>query len=72
VTPIFYKLRQNTALSRQRLYKISNYSIHRKVCEPVIDGKRVVIFPHQFVLHGLRHTTVLLTSPQRMLAQLFT
>jgi integrase len=29
---------------------------HRKVCEPTIDGKKMVRFPREFVLHGLRHT----------------
>jgi len=30
--------------------------LHRRVCEPVVDGKKQVLFPREFVLHGLRHT----------------
>jgi len=30
--------------------------LHRDVCAPKIDGKRVQIFPADFVLHTLRHT----------------
>jgi integrase len=30
--------------------------VHRRVCEPFIGGKRHVLFPREFVLHGLRHT----------------
>jgi integrase len=30
--------------------------LHRKVCEPTIDGKKTVRLPREFVLHGLRHT----------------
>lgn len=30
--------------------------LHRRVCEPMVDGKKQVIFPREFVLHGLRHT----------------
>jgi integrase len=29
---------------------------HRKICEPMIEGKKAVLFPREFVLHGLRHT----------------
>jgi integrase len=30
--------------------------LHRRVCEPIVDGKKVILFPREFVLHGLRHT----------------
>jgi integrase len=30
--------------------------LHRRVCEPVVGGKKRVVFPREFVLHGLRHT----------------
>ncbi len=30
--------------------------LNRRVCEPVVDEKKQVIFPREFVLHGLRHT----------------
>lgn len=30
--------------------------LHRRVCEPMLDGKKQVLFPREFVLHGLRHT----------------
>jgi integrase len=30
--------------------------LHQRVCNPLIDGKKRRIFPHDFVLHSLRHT----------------
>jgi integrase len=30
--------------------------LHRRVCEPKVDGKKQILFPREFVLHGLRHT----------------
>jgi integrase len=30
--------------------------LHRRVCEPMVNGKKQVLFPREFVLHGLRHT----------------
>jgi integrase len=30
--------------------------LHRRVCEPMVDGEKQVVFPREFVLHGLRHT----------------
>jgi integrase len=30
--------------------------LHRRVCEPMVDGKKIILFPREFVLHGLRHT----------------
>jgi len=30
--------------------------LHRRACEPVVGGKKQVLLPREFVLHGLRHT----------------
>jgi integrase len=30
--------------------------LHRRICEPMVDGKKQMLFPREFVLHGLRHT----------------
>jgi len=30
--------------------------LHRRTCEPTVNGKKQAVFPREFVLHGLRHT----------------
>ena len=30
--------------------------LHRRVCEPMVDGRKQILFSREFVLHGLRHT----------------